>query len=187
VGKDDHRGRRADFNPFAASFFAPHLFSGAARSGLGCGASALALITGVAPEIISSQNGGTHYSDRFMTSFLRARDYATILLAPRMVAGAKTKIGPDHVLLVSQLFRGGEGTWGVIFGDFYYHNFQAYVLSCLAFLNKPIMSVYVVCHPKWRINYVTEKQKPKPRSKEGRVKIASLRKYCQFTDLRTWT
>jgi hypothetical protein len=176
-----------DFSPFAASFFAPHLFSGAARSQLGCGASALALITGVAPEIISAQNGGTHFSDQFMIRFLRARKFRTLRLTPRMVTGAGTKIVPNHVLLVSQWFRPGEGTWGVVYEDFYYHNFEGYVLSSLAFLNKPIMSAHLVIHPKWRINCSATKPEPKPRAKWRQLTLASMRKHSEFTHLRTWT
>lgn len=176
-----------DFAPFAASFFAPHLFSAHVRSQLGCGASALALITGVAPEIISSQNGRTHYSDRFMTRFLRARRFRTLRLTPDLLVQAKTKVRPDHVLLISQLFRHGEGTWGVVFADFYYHNFDTYALSSLAFLNKPILSAYLVIHPKWQISYATKKSKAMPPAKGRQLTLASMRKHSEFTDLRTWT
>lgn len=176
-----------DFSPFAASFFAPHLFSGSVRSQLGCGASALALITGVAPEIIFAQNHGPHYSDRFMTRFLRARNHRTLRLTPRIVTGAKNKIGQDHVLLVSQWFRPDEGTWGVIYGGFYYHNFDAYELSALAFLNKPIMSAYVVIHPTWQISSATEKPTAKPQTKGRQLTLAALRKHCEFAFLRSWT
>ena len=176
-----------DFSAWAASVFAPHLFCGSARSALGCGASALALITGVAPEIISSQNDGEHYSDGFMRRFLRGRNFRSLRLSPRMVAAARNKIGSDHVLLVSQLFRPHEGTWGVVFADFYYHNFETYALSALAFLNKPILSAYLVFHPKWRISYATEKPKSKPIGKGRHLTLPSLRKHCHFTQLRKWT
>ena len=71
-----------DLGSYAASFFAPHLFCGDARARLGCGATALSLISGVAPEIVASQNGNAHYSDRFMTRFLRARGFSTCRLTP---------------------------------------------------------------------------------------------------------
>lgn len=121
-----------------------------------------------------------------MTRFLRARNFQALRLTPSLLTEAKSKIRADHVLLVSQLFRRGEGTWGVVFEDFYYHNFQGYVLSSLAFLNKPILSAYVVFHPKWRINYSTRKPKAKPRANGRQPTLASLRKHCDFTYLRTW-
>jgi hypothetical protein len=100
---------------------------------MGCGASALALLTGVAPEIISERNNRAHYSDRFMREFLKARAFRVLHLTPKMVVAGKSQIGMDHVLLVSQLFRHNEGTWGVVFEDFYYHNFAVFSLSSLAF------------------------------------------------------
>ncbi len=102
------------------------------------------------------------------------------------MANAKTPIGSDHVLLISQLFRREEGTWGVVFGDFYYHNFSAYDLSTLSFLNKPILSAYLVAHPKWRIKYAAKKPSPKVPAKGRGVTLARLRRHCEFTQVRKW-
>lgn len=175
-----------DISPFAASFFAPHLFCGDVRSGLGCGASALALITGIAPEHIATKNGKAHYSDRFMTRFLRNRNYRLLRLTPDLVSRTKSEVGPDHVLLISQLFRQKEGTWGVVFGDAYYHNFSVYSLSNLSFLNKPILTAYLVLHPKWRLNASPQGSEPKLPAKSQRLSLGSLRKYCEFSKIRTW-
>jgi hypothetical protein len=166
--------------------FAPHLFSGSVRSQLGCGASALALITGVPPEIIASQNGGAHYSDRFVARFLQTHRYRAFRITPDIMSRASSSIGPAHVLLISQLFRRGEGTWGVVFGDFYYHNFDAYALSALSFLNKPILSAYLVAHRKWRIKRPAEQPEHSVPPKAPRLSIVSLRKHCTFTHQRTW-
>ena len=179
-------GRRVAFSPFAASVFAPHLFCGDFRARLGCGASALALITGIAPEIISDKNARAHYSDRFMTGFLKVWDYHLLRLTPDLIARAKTKIGQDHVLLISQLLRENEGTWGVIFGDAYYHNFSVYSLSSLSFLNKPILSAYLVVHPSWRLKAKTKRREPKLTPKNQRLALGSLRKHCKFSEIRSW-
>jgi hypothetical protein len=63
---------------------------------------------------------------------------------------AKARLGKQHVILVSQLFRRNEATWGIIFNSAYYHNFEVYSLEALSFLNKPILSAYVVYHSKWQ-------------------------------------
>lgn len=122
-----------------------------------------------------------------MTRFLHARNFRTLRLTPRIVNAARTKIGSGHVLLVSQWFRPGEGTWGVVYQDFYYHNFEAYVLSSLAFLNKPIMSAYLVIHPKWRIRYAIKKSTGRPRAKGRQLTLASMSKHSESTYLRSWT
>jgi hypothetical protein len=151
VDKGSYKGRRVDFSNYAASFFNPYIFSGSARSVVGCGAAALALLTGAAPEVIAKKHRGAHYSDGFMVRYLRDRRFSVLQLTLCNLSAATAKIGTAHVLLLSQLFRQNEGTWGVIFNWTYYHNFQSYSLDALSFLNKPILSAYVVVHPKWRM------------------------------------
>lgn len=175
-----------DFGPFAASVFAPHLFCGDFRSRLGCGASALALITGIPPEKIAARNGRSHYSDRFIARFLMERHYRLLRLTPERISQAKTEIGLNHVLLISQLFRRNEGTWGVVFGDAYYHNFAVYSLSSLSFLNKPILSAYLVVHPKWQFKAATKPPSPRLTPKQQRLALGSVRKHSEFSEIRTW-
>ena len=146
----------------------------------------MALITGVPPEVIRAQSGRRHYSDAFMVGFLQARGFRTLRLTPNLLVKAGTTVGPDHVLLISQLFRPREGTWGVIFGELYYHNFEVYALSGRAFLNKPILSGYLVIHPKWRIACVTKKPKLRAPSKGRQLTLAAIRKGCDFAQLRKW-
>ena len=177
-----HRnGRRVDFAAYAASVFNPYLFHGSYRSQRGCGASALALLTGVAPEIIASENGRPHYSDHFMLQFLRAREFRTLHLTPRNVTTATKPIGTQHVVLLSQLFKKKEGTWGVLFGDTYYHNFDLYALTALAFLNKPILTAYVVIHPKWQIDRSAGAPSPKLPPLRRRLTLNAL---CKRSALR---
>jgi len=121
-----------------------------------------------------------------MIRFLRTRNFRTLRLTPRLVTRAKTKIGAAHVLLISQLFRPDEGTWSVMYGDFAYHNFEAYALSSLALLNRPIMSAHLVIHPKWRISHVTKKRTVKPRPKGRHLTLASISNNAKFAYLRSW-
>jgi hypothetical protein len=92
------------------------------------------------------------------------------------VAGNNIRL--EHVMLISQWFRRGEGTWG---------NFEPYILSSLAFLNKPIMSAYLVIHPKWRISYAAKKPIAKPRMKRHPLTLSSICRNPAFTFLRSWT
>ena len=92
----------------------------------------------------------------------------------------------DHVLLISQLFRREEGTWGIVFGDFYFHNFGIYSLSTLSLLKKPLLSAYMVIHPKWLFGSAVKKPAPQLPAKERRLTVAKLRKQSCFSQLRTW-
>jgi hypothetical protein len=154
-----------DFADYAASFFNPYLFTGSVRSSLGCGISALALLSGTLPEVIAARRRSNHCSDDFMLRFLRAKGFQTLRLTQCNVSVAKSSIGAEHVLLLSQLFRRNEGTWVVLFNGSCYHNFDQYLLKELSFLNKPILSAYVVVHPRWKVAYGAGYEplsKPKP-------------------------
>jgi len=187
VKADTQKRRRVDFfSPFVASVFAPHLFSVQNQVGMGCGACTLALITGIAPETISAENGKDHYSDRFMRRFLTARNYRLLRLTPDLLSRAKSPIGSDHVILICQLYRRNEATWGVVHAGAYYHNFSIYLLSTLSFLNKPIVSAYLVCHPKWRVKTAPELARPNVTNNSKRMALKTIRQRSQFSTIRTW-
>lgn len=159
--------RRVDFTPFAASFFNPHLYTGSARSRVGCGATALSLLTGHPPEEIAAKRKAAHYSDEFMLRFLAKNGFRTLRLTLCNVSSADHEIGPEYVILLSQLFQKNEGTWGVIFRSNYFHNFALYTLDSLSFVNKPILSAYLVLHPTWRIDRPKKTAKLKHLSKKA--------------------
>jgi hypothetical protein len=167
--------RRVDFSPYAASVIILHLFQEPFATTIGCGASALALLTGEAPEGIVALNGRPHYSDRFMLRFLRARGFRLRRLCPQVVTRAKRPIGEKHVILVSQLFKPEEGTWGVVFGGRFYHHFEAYSFDSLSLLNKPLMSAYLVTHDRWRPRPKPERPpKPKRRVRHRGFRLGNL-------------
>jgi hypothetical protein len=170
-----YRGRRVDFSRYAASFFNPYLFVGSLRSQLGCGVSALALLTGTDPLRIRSRRSGTHCSDSFMIRLLREMGFRTLRLTQCNVSLTDFRIGARHVVLISQLFQRNEGTWIVLFDGKCYHNFESYNLESLSFLNKPILSAYLVVHPRWQLDAPT---KPSPTlkavSRKGKLTISRL-------------
>lgn len=141
--------RPANLADFVTTFFAPCLFHDERRAGVGCGATALALLTGVTPAIIAMENRSKHYRDKFMTRFLRRQHYRVLKLTMCTISTAKTEINNGHVVLLSQLFRKNEATWGVIHNGLYFHNFVIYSLDSLSMLNKPVLSAYVVVHERW--------------------------------------
>ena len=173
--RGSYRGRRVDFSKFAAAVFIPHLYFGSAKSSVGCGASALSLLSGASPETIAGTKHGPHYSDDFMLRFLRRQGFRTLQLTLCNVSGTWRSIGAHHVLLISQLFRANEGTWGVIFNGQYYHNFEIYSVESLSFLNKPILSAYLVIHPRWQlVQLPLTSPIPKPLPKRRRLTLPRL-------------
>jgi hypothetical protein len=44
-----------------------------------------------------------------------------------------------------------EGSWAVIHRNVVYHNQDEGALDPLEFVNNPLMTVYVVWHPKWAV------------------------------------
>jgi len=157
VEKGTYTRHRVDFSKLSVAFFNPFLFAGASRALCGCGAAALATLTGALPERIAARNGRAHYADDFMCRFLRKQGFTIVPLTLCKVSVAKTRLGNNHVLLLSQLFRRNEGTWGIIFNTTYYHNFQVYSLEALSLLNRPVLTAYVTWHPKWRVFPFPEK------------------------------
>lgn len=162
-----YKARRVDFAPFATCSFNPYLFSEAVRSGVGCGPSTLALLTGELPRTIAAENHNRpHTSARFMVKFLRARGYSVFELTRWHIVSSRTKIGPNHIVLLAQVFRRLEGTWNVLHNGICYHNNDMYTLDNLSLLNKPIETAFLVVHPRWRRSSVEKQSK-------ARTKIAA--------------
>lgn len=173
--KGNYTGRPVNFTSYVASCFTPHLFAGPLANGIGCGASALALLTGVLPALIASRNGSRHYSDKFMLGHLHERGFTVLPLTQCNVTASTSEIGNQHVVLLSQLFRRNEATWGVIFNERYFHNFETYALDALSMLNKPVLSAYLVFHPRWRFGFQANSQTtPKLQDRTGGLKVTNL-------------
>jgi hypothetical protein len=116
-----------------------------------------------------------HFDDEFMVRFLRRRGFTVLPLTQCTVSASYSLINESHVVLVSQLFRRNEATWGVIFGGMYYHNFDFYTLDPLSFLNKPVLSAYVISSPLWQLDQLPPpKPTPVPKAKMGKLTLRDL-------------
>lgn len=168
---------RVDFEKYAVSLFSLHLFCGTHNSLAGCGACALPLVTGVPPGTIAVKNDNlNHYADDFMVRFLRQQRFKILRLMQCNLSAARNDIENEHVVLLSQLFKRNEATRGVLFGGMYYHNFSIYSLGAFSMLNKPVLSAYVIHHPKWQILPFDsgKSSAPKPAPKQRRPILAAL-------------
>lgn len=140
---------------------------------MGCGACALALLTGIPPGEVAARNGRVHYADKFMARFLRQNQFEVLKLTLCNLSMPKSEISDKHVLLVSQLYARNEATWCVIAQGMLYHNFQSYRLDSLSLLTKPLLSAYVVVHPRWRMHMPSSKTSaPKAGTKNKQFALA---------------
>lgn len=123
----------------------------------GCGANAISSITGeTLRDIAEANHFQKHYSDRFMVNYLKKSGHTVIpLTLCAMTQGhtdhilIKNKISRYHVLLISQLFLENEASWIVAHKGKLVHNFDKHFLYPLEFINRPILTAYVVHHKKW--------------------------------------
>ena len=175
-----YKGRRVDFGNYTTSRFNPFIFTDPDETDVGCGPSALALLTGIKPTVIAAQKRtGQHTSDRFMVRFLRARGFRVLKLTKCNLSASRLKLGFRHVILLSQLFREGEATWGLLVAGTYIHNFEVYSMGSLSLLTKPVVSAYVVIHDRWRYNSkVSRPTISKVKSKSSEFTLKSM----GFTD-----
>ena len=110
-----------------------------------------------------------------MVQFLRRRGFSVLPLTQCTVSASDSLLGNSHVLLLSQLFRKHEATWGIIFDGVYYHNFDLYYLDKLSFLNKPVLTAYVISYPLWRLDQLPRpKPTPVPKAKMDKLTLRDL-------------
>ena len=148
--KGSYDGRHDALISFVSPKFCPNLYTIYGHPPP-CGASAAALITGNAPGIIAKHHGSPHYSDEFMVRYLRRHGCKVIRLTQCLISGGNGVVRRDHVLLLSQLIRKNEGTWCVMYGEACWHNFAMYSVDALGYINKPILSAYIVWHARWQM------------------------------------
>jgi len=138
-----------NFNKFVCKKFNPHLYDHVLHRSVGCGASALALITGHNPFKIAAKNKNRdHYPDKFLINYLRKNGYKVITINKCNLTNRETvikyKINSNHILLMSQLFLKKEASWVVSWNDLLFHNFEVSRLDAFGFINCPIVSAYVI-------------------------------------------
>src|SRR5690349_14395581 len=109
------RNGRRSVERLTAVCFDPRLFFPKERGNICCGASTLALLTGTPPERIAKEHNRwrKHYPDWLMLKFLRQHGFSVYNITTDWVINGG-RISMRHVVLISQLLRKGEGTWGVM-------------------------------------------------------------------------
>lgn len=147
-----------DFRTLVVDRLPIHCFDSYRYSGVGCGANALALLTGINPLVIQSVNKGkAHYSDQFMRKYLRKFGISSYKMTKCNLTGRTNKeanelmgyIGPNNVMLASQLIKRNEASWFLYWNGTSYHNFDLDRANFATLLNFPIITSYVLYNAKW--------------------------------------
>lgn len=151
-----YKKKLIDWKPYEVDVFSPHLF---VSNYDGCGANALALLTGIPPHFICNTNRQepNNWKDTFMIKFLKDAGFKIREITKCAISGSSTDsvYSPDgitdkHVILYSQLFGRNVASWSVLHNKLWYHNFQTCSFTGLTNMNCPTLSCYAVCHPDWK-------------------------------------
>ena len=150
-----YKKRPYDWSQFEVDKFCPHLYS---FWSAGCGANALALLTGINPHKIvnSNRKNSNDWKDSFMVNFLKKRGFKVKPVTKCDVTLGDGMYTPNHitdrhVLLISQLMSKNEASWMVGHNQLWYHNFQTSSYKGITHINAPILTCYAVSHKNWQL------------------------------------
>ena len=142
-----------DFNALQVNLFTPSIYNPTIYSKMGCGVTALSLLTGDHPSNVRKANKEREsYPDRFMVNYLKDREFIVVPITKRNITSCDASIYPlssTNVILISQMMCKKEASWFVFYKNFFYHNFKLSKVDHLDFINKPIMTAYCLWHEKW--------------------------------------
>jgi hypothetical protein len=151
--KGKYKDNNTNFALYKADYFRPYLFFSGFYESFGCGPCTLSLLTGLSPTSAILRVDPRNTSDKSLLKALAECEIQNFPITkcemtndPVSVASSITN---QHVLLLSQLWRRNEASWGVMYNDVMYHNFKPCSVSNLDFLNRPILSAYVLFKPEW--------------------------------------
>ena len=133
-----------NFSKYVLAKFSPTLYSQSLT--VGCGASALSLLTGKNPWLYQTKDG--HYKESYMVNALRREGYRVFEVNRSNLTRSKNpqyNLSPYNLLLYSQIMSKGMASWYVSWGGYYWHNFEIFEVNAQQLLNWPIVSMYVLC------------------------------------------
>jgi hypothetical protein len=122
-----------------------------------CGTHALACLLEKTPREAARfiPKGKSWWDDPDMVRILQKKGFELIPITERLVTNLPTGsatavLRPEHVVLISTKQNRTEGTWCVFWNGFCYHSGSISRPDALELLNSPLMSAYVVWHPRWK-------------------------------------
>jgi len=141
--------KQIDFGRFVCKKFVPHLYG--SYSACGCGANALALLTGNPSENFGARR--EDWTSKIMRVYLRKHNFIFEKLTKCAVTNTRfwnhAAIGHQHVVLMSIKLMQNEASWVVVYQERMYHNFEITKMKPYELLNHPIMEALIIKHPSW--------------------------------------
>jgi hypothetical protein len=140
----------SDLEAYRSPFFEPFLDYRFSASPGCCGWDAFKTIVGHNPN----RRFGKLTTDKLMVEALENSGIHVIPLSVCKVTNRPSLmnlVNEDHVVLISQMFRKDEGSWVILHGGKIFHNCkdETEYFHPLEFINRPILSAYIVWKEKW--------------------------------------
>ncbi len=155
IADGDYNDKPIQFAELSTSRFPINLFDSLTYGRSGCGATALAALTGISPIRIMTMVPSGNYTEEFMTRFLRLAGLRVNKLTKAGLTGLQPEaliknLNETHVVLFRQLMRKQEASWLITWGGIVWHNFEATTASFYNLLNFPLLSALVISNPSWK-------------------------------------
>ena len=158
--------RSTDFSKLILDKFPATLYDALSYSQEGCGANALAMLTGIHPSKIKKLNKNkNHFPDSFMLKFLRKHGFKIYKITKCNLSKRNTggnlnyQIKDNHLLLCSHLLKKNEATWVIYWNGIQYHNFELAKCDFWSLINFPISTAYVLYKDEWSTEDLKDQQK----------------------------
>lgn len=125
------------------------------HSVFGCGPCAASTLTGIRPEKISKINKDKdHFSDKLMITFLESQNFKVIPLTIAELSNSsyvENNITRNHLLLLSQMYSKNQASWTILLNNEYIiHNFEIQKLFGDEFIQRPILTSYILFKKSWK-------------------------------------
>lgn len=142
---------------FKIKKFVPFLWDKSIYLNLGCGATALSLLTNRNPITIRMENKNKeHFSDRFILKYLKKYNFKILKLNKKKLLDGKDEFLPfeeilsnNVVLLCCQQLTKNNATWIVYNDNYMYHNLEIMKQKNFDLFQFPVLSSYLVTHNRY--------------------------------------
>lgn len=156
--KGIYEAEPTDFSDFETIRFIPHMYDPSLYGLLGCGPTALSLISGINPvdlQFLIDDQGAT--SEEKVEEFLKKNNFNFCKLTLGKLTNSSIEnnvvsnvIHPFHVLLLIQMYQKNMASYTVVWNNLIWHNYQVQPFTALELVNRPVIGGWIICHDNWK-------------------------------------